>query len=99
MTKIDPIYVGTEAIQRLSAYCDSQGFKRFALIADTNTFRALGQRVESALKATGYEVTSIVLEGKEIIADEHYLTEVFVRAPLGPCTFLAVGSGTLTDIT
>jgi glycerol-1-phosphate dehydrogenase [NAD(P)+] len=99
MTKIDPIYVGTEAIQKLTTYCEDQQLNRFALIADTNTFRALGERVERALKAKGCDVTSIVLEGKEIIADEHYLTEVFVRAPLGPCTFLAVGSGTLTDIT
>src|SRR5690349_7140391 len=99
MTKIDPIYVGTEAIPKLVAYCDDQRLNRFALIADKNTYRALGERVESALKARGYAVTSIVLEGKEIIADEHYLTEVLVRAPLGPCTFLAVGSGTLTDIT
>ncbi len=99
MTKIDPIYVGEQAVPKLVGYCEGQRLNRFALIADTNTFRALGERVETALKAGGYEVHSIVLEGKEIIADEHYLTEVLVRAPLGPCTFLAVGSGTLTDIT
>src|SRR5437773_12497554 len=99
MPKIDPIYVGTEATHRLTEYCEGQRLYRFALIADTNTYRALGERVETALKAKGAEVASIVLEGKEIIADEHYLTEVFVRAPLGPCTFLPVGSGTLTDIT
>jgi glycerol-1-phosphate dehydrogenase [NAD(P)+] len=99
MTRIDPIYVGPQAVAKLVEYCEGQPLNRFALIADTNTFRALGERAERALKARGYEVTSIVLAGKEIIADEHYLTEVFVHAPLGPCTFLAVGSGTLTDIT
>jgi glycerol-1-phosphate dehydrogenase [NAD(P)+] len=98
MTKIDPIYVGPEAVAQLVQYCEAQHLNRFTLIADANTYAAQGERVEGALKAKGYELTRIVLEGKEIIADERYLVHVLVRAPLGHSTFLAVGSGTLTDI-
>src|SRR5262249_8271811 len=90
---------GPDAVEELVAFCESKGLNRFALIADTNTYRALGQRVETALKGKNYDVTSVVLAGKEIIADEHYLTKGLVRATCGECTFLAGGSGTLTDIT
>jgi glycerol-1-phosphate dehydrogenase [NAD(P)+] len=99
MTKIDPIYVGSEATQQFIQYCEAKHLKRFTLIADTNTYAALGERVGNALKAKGWELTRIVLEGPEVIADERYLVQVLVHAPLGHSTFLAVGSGTLTDIT
>jgi glycerol-1-phosphate dehydrogenase [NAD(P)+] len=99
VTSIDPIYVGADAVQQLAQYCDEKGLNRFALIADDNTYQALGERAERALKERGAEVTKIVLMGEEVIADEHYLVDALVRAPRGGCTFLAVGSGTLTDIT
>jgi glycerol-1-phosphate dehydrogenase [NAD(P)+] len=99
MTTIDPIYIGDDAINQLIAYCEREGLKQFVLIADTNTFRVLGERVESALTGAGCEVVRVVLEGDEVIADERYLIKAMVRAPLGDYTFLAVGSGTLTDIT
>src|SRR5262249_18028884 len=52
-----------------------------------------------ALTAKGKNVAKVILEGDEIITDERYLVQTLIRAPLGACTFLAVGSGTLTDIT
>lgn len=44
-------------------------------------------------------MTCVVLTGDEIIADERYLIQTLVQSPQGDCTFLAVGSGTITDIT
>jgi glycerol-1-phosphate dehydrogenase [NAD(P)+] len=38
------------------------------------------------------------LDGKEVIADEEYLTQVFFRCDARPRLYLAVGSGTITDI-
>lgn len=99
MPHIDPIYIGKDATSQLLHYIEAKGLKRFALIADTNTFKALGSHVEIALKSKGHEVTSIILEGKEIHPNEHYLVEVLIKAPLGDCTFIAVGSGTITDTT
>ncbi|MCC6614967.1 MAG: sn-glycerol-1-phosphate dehydrogenase [Anaerolineae bacterium] len=99
MSKIDPIYVGKDATGKMLEYVAAHGLKRFALVADTNTYAALGQHVEQALKAQGYEVHSVVLEGEHIHTDEHQIVQVLIRAPLGPCTFIAVGSGTITDIT
>lgn len=53
-------------------------------MADENTFPALGERVEAALKSKNYDVTSVVLEGHHIHTDEHECMQVFIRAPLGP---------------
>jgi glycerol-1-phosphate dehydrogenase [NAD(P)+] len=99
MTQIDPIYVGSEAVAQLLAYCEARQLRKFTLIADTNTYRVLGARVEAALKANSYTVTSVVLEGDEIIANERYLIQALVGSPVGESTFVAVGTGTLTDIT
>jgi glycerol-1-phosphate dehydrogenase [NAD(P)+] len=99
MTKIDPIYVGHDATQQLIAYCQQRGLKRFCMVSDENTYTALGKTVEAALKTANLDIKSLVLTGKEIIADEHYLVHVLIHAPLGECTFISVGSGTLTDIT
>ncbi len=99
MTQIDPIYIGKDATGQLLNTAAAKGLKRFAIIADTNTFKALGSHVQNALKSKGYDVSSIVLEGEEVHPNEHYLVEVLVKAPLGDCTFIAVGSGTITDTT
>jgi glycerol-1-phosphate dehydrogenase [NAD(P)+] len=94
-----PVYIGIETIPELLKYCRSQGFDKFLLVADQNTYLAFGKTVEEALKSMGYDVILARLEGKEIIADEYYLTQVFLKADRLDRIFLAVGSGTLTDIT
>ena len=99
MTMIDPVTIGPDAVTSLVAYCEAQGLRRFTLISDANTFRALGQRVEAALKQQGYDVATVVLDGKEVVADAHYILEALMASQIGATTYLAVGSGTVTDIT
>lgn len=93
------IYIGPEAIQRLLDFCKAQPPSRYTLVADSNTYAALGQQVEAALTGAGLDVTTILLRGDEIIADEKYLIQTLVQSPVGDQTYVAVGSGTLTDIT
>ncbi|HML22384.1 MAG TPA: sn-glycerol-1-phosphate dehydrogenase [Aggregatilinea sp.] len=92
------IVIGQDAIERLVQFCATLPEPRLTMVADTNTYAALGERVESALKAAGLDVLPIVLRGEEVAADEKHLVEVLVKAPPVPQTFLAVGSGTITDI-
>lgn len=99
MAMINRIYIGEHAIDYLVHYCRTRQLGHVALIADSTTYKMLGQRVEQMLQSAGHEVTAIVLPGFEIIADEHYLVKALVQAPVGPCTFIAVGAGTITDIT
>ena len=93
-----PVYIGSDAIPELIRYCRAQKFDRFTLVADENTYAALGQRLENALTQGGFAVKTIVLTGREVIPDEHYVVQVLLEAPIDGRPYLAVGSGTLTDI-
>jgi glycerol-1-phosphate dehydrogenase [NAD(P)+] len=94
-----PVYIGDRAVVEFIHYCEQRGLVEFLLVADTNTYAALGSRVEEALRARGWDVITVVLKGKEVIADENYLVRVLLGNDHRPRTFLAVGSGTITDIT
>ncbi len=93
------IQLEDDALPALAAFCRALPEQRFTLVADENTQAALGARVAAALQAAGLHTHSIVLAGPEVVADEEHLMQVFVQAPAGPQVFVAVGSGTLTDIT
>jgi len=94
-----PIIIGPDAVRHLVAFCQELPSQPITLVSDTNTYRALGERIEAALKQAGLPVISIVLEGEEVIADEKYLIQTMVQAPPVDQVFVAVGSGTITDIT
>lgn len=94
-----PVYIGEDAISRLIHYCDDNNLDQFMLVADQNTYPAQGEAVERALQEHGVDVKSVVLHGEEVIANEHYLMQVFLDADRVNRVYLAVGSGTITDIT
>lgn len=96
---INPLYIGKDATSQLLEYTSKQTLTRFAVVLDTNTYKALGQHVEQALKSKGCNVTTILLKGDHVHADEHQLVQTFIQAPREECTFISIGSGTITDIT
>jgi glycerol-1-phosphate dehydrogenase [NAD(P)+] len=95
-----PYTIGHDAIDKLVAYCKEKSLDRFFLIADDNTYGVLGQRVARELSAAGIDVKPIVLHDEHVTADEQTLIQVLLQTGDGEDRlFLAVGSGTLTDIT
>ncbi len=94
-----PVYAGSEALDELVAFCQAQGLTRFALIADANTYAALGRRAEAVLRGQGWDVRTVLLQGDDIIADSHYVMQALLGLDHTERTFLGVGSGTITDIT
>lgn len=90
---------GETALQEAVAFCQANDFHRFTLVSDTNTHAVLGKRVKELLRAQNWAVHTIVLEGQEIIADVATLNEVLAHSGSDPGVYLAVGSGTITDIT
>jgi len=98
MTEI-PIYCGVDAIGRLIRFCLENQHRRFLLVSDANTYRALGRIVEQKLGERGWDVRAIILDGGEIIADEKNVFNVLYHAEGERWLYLAVGSGTITDIT
>ncbi len=99
MKQMLPYLVAPDAVPPLLEFCQERGLRRFFLVADPTTYRVLGQRVESALHSNGIDVKTILLSGEEIITDEHYIVQALVETRGEDRPFIAVGSGTVTDIT
>ena len=91
--------IDTHAIANLIDYCHKQGIAKLVLVADQNTFGVLGRAVETRLKDQGFDLIPIVFANHEVIADAHHILEILVTADREPRTYVAVGSGTITDIT
>ena len=97
MTNIH-IHLGDNAIEHLIRYCEEQNISHFLQVADHNTYAAMGQSVETALAGRRWDVKSMVFESLDVVPDEASITQVLMQADQVERTFLAVGSGTLTDI-
>jgi len=98
MTDI-PVTIGENAVENLEQFCEAQGMTRFLLVADGNTYPVLGGKVEQALKGRGWDVRSMVFGDPVVVPDEEFIFQVLLQADQVERTYLAVGSGTLTDIT
>lgn len=94
-----PYLVVPDAIPPLLDFCRERDLRRFFLVADANTYRVLGQRAEAALRSNGIDVKTILISGEEIVTDEHYIVQALVETKGEDRSFIAVGSGTITDIT
>jgi glycerol-1-phosphate dehydrogenase [NAD(P)+] len=97
MTDI-PVYIGENAIEPLLQFCKERGLTDFMLVADGNTFPVLGEKVQAALQGAGLNVKAVVFNEPEVVPDEDFIFQVLLRADQVERTYLAVGSGTLTDI-
>jgi len=67
------------------------------LLADDNTYRAVGERVSRVLGSAGIEVRERVLEGRPH-ADRELADDVADSVPGGTRTVVSCGSGTVTDL-
>ena len=95
------IYVGQKLIEKVPHFIRRRGLgTRCVLVCDSNTYEVAGRDVEAALRADGFSVTlcRVVREGK-MVPDETAVGEVALS--LAPDTefLVAVGSGSVTDIT
>jgi len=94
-----PLFLGEEAVASLAQYCSAHDLKHFLLVADGNTYPILGQKVEATLKSRGWDVKPVVFNERVVVPDEEFIFQVLLQADEVERTYLAVGSGTLTDIT
>jgi glycerol-1-phosphate dehydrogenase [NAD(P)+] len=92
------VVIGNDAISELIQYCERHQLNRFMLIADQNTYRVLGNALEDVLREHRFDVSTVVLTGEEVVADEPHLMQVFIRDDGAKRAYLAVGAGTITDI-
>jgi glycerol-1-phosphate dehydrogenase [NAD(P)+] len=94
-----PIYVGDQAIEEFLKFCEESGYRQFYLIADENTFSVLGKRVLAAIQKKGWDVIFQILKPEHLHADDFSVMRVLATYDAQPRLFVAVGSGTITDIT
>jgi len=72
--------------------------RKLLLVADTNTHRVLGGEVARSLEERGFDLQIVVLSGPEVLADGERILSVLLACDRSERTFIAVGSGTITDI-
>jgi glycerol-1-phosphate dehydrogenase [NAD(P)+] len=96
----DPLVdIGPDTLSHLAAFVAAHGLRRLHLVADAITWSALGQQAASVLAGSGCSVRPVILPGSDVAADEGQIMQVMLAADPAPQAYLAVGSGTITDIT
>ncbi len=92
------ISISAQIFPHLLQYCQSQALTHIALVADQHTYAALGKQIAEQGKQCGLDVQCIVLSADPVQADEFHLVQILIRSDRAPRAYLAVGSGTLTDL-
>jgi glycerol-1-phosphate dehydrogenase [NAD(P)+] len=92
------VYVGSDAVAHLLRFCASRQFERYTLVADHNTYEVMGRRIAQVWSDRAWTVEVALLNGGPVIADERHVMQVLTRADHASRVYLAVGSGTITDI-
>ncbi|MCS6826597.1 MAG: sn-glycerol-1-phosphate dehydrogenase [Caldilinea sp.] len=93
------VTIDDRAMDHLVEFCQANDLHKLFMVADRNTYTAQGEAVEAALRNAGLNLKKIVFTSEEVIADAAHVLDVLVAAGREPRTYLAVGAGTLTDIT
>ncbi len=73
---------------------------KILLVADVHTYEVLGRAVEAQLKAAGARQRSHIFPDHHLVPNAHTLGTLLIEASEEPLSLLvAVGSGTLNDVT
>lgn len=96
---IDKIVIGKGVLQQIPEILRELQCKNPLLVADTNTFQAVGKRVAGLMKQTGLAFESLVYQREgDLVPDEIAIGQL--EDNLGPNTDLivAVGAGVINDL-
>ena len=95
-----PVHSGEHVFETLANDLQASQQRQALLVADENTYTACGQQVNETLSAAGLDVTQVILSGQPwVAADETNMAEVLQALNGRELALVAVGSGTVTDIT
>ena len=95
------IYIGKDLLPRIPEYIRKRGLgTNCVLVADDNTWRVAGERVEKALTEAGFTVVPCVIHREgDMLPDDLSCGEVLLSITRETEFLIAVGSGTVTDTT
>ncbi|CAN5745547.1 hypothetical protein BH10CHL1_BH10CHL1_02220 [soil metagenome] len=93
------VTIDADAITHLLEFCQINQLTKFCLVADQNTYAVLGEAVEGALRQQNFDLKKVVFTNAEVVADAHHILRLLVEMDQQERSLIAVGSGTITDIT
>lgn len=105
---IEHVAIGKGAISRLPEFLATQklaGGRTISredpilVVSDVNTWKAAGAQVVSLIADAGYTVSSYTFPYKKMHTEEKYIKELQEAMADDVCLMIAVGSGTMNDIT
>ena len=101
MTKLraDPVVIDNQAVEKLVAFCQENQLRQFMVVSDRNTEQVLGARVSAVLQSAGFDVKRTCFDETEPVADADHVFRLLLNSDGAKRTLIAVGAGTLTDIT
>lgn len=98
----EEIVVERDALQKCVLYIREKALKKTTVIADDRTFNAAGKAFCEMLGQEGIENTVCFISGNkngDVIADEASVVQALIGIPGDTDVLIAVGSGTINDIT
>lgn len=109
LANIQNIAIGKGVIGQLGAMIDKQVIKddrvfdkavdKIFVVSDINTEGVAGKDVKERLAKAGYSTTDYVFPHASMHAEDRYVEEMRARLPEDIALIIAVGSGSLNDIT
>ncbi|OAT71571.1 sn-glycerol-1-phosphate dehydrogenase [Parageobacillus thermoglucosidasius] len=99
---IETIMISDDALQQAVIYLQRKKYQTVALIVDQHTFEAAGRQLSALLQGEPIHHTTCFIqpdENGDVIADEASIVQALLEIPHDVDAILAVGSGTIHDIT
>ena len=93
------VEIGSNILPNLPLWMEEDGLKgELFIVADERTWDVAGETVYRILTEAGRNVRYHILRGTELHADYHCIGEVMLAMEPIPDVIVAVGSGTVNDI-
>ncbi|MGY4691353.1 sn-glycerol-1-phosphate dehydrogenase [Salibacterium sp. K-3] len=99
---VEHMEVEKNSLAHITGYVREKGFQKVVIIEDTNTKKAAGDKIEQLFGYANTALETVLApenEHGQVTADERTLIHIFVHIPEDTECLLAVGSGTIHDLT
>ena len=97
-TNLKIVDIDKDAVSRLPKHIEALGYKKPFLVADVNTWAAAGALAAEKLDVAGISYKKYIFNEKELIPDEKTLGSLMMAFSRDCDVIVAVGSGTLNDL-
>lgn len=94
---LQQVHIGSRALEELPRFVKTSGFRRLFLVSDPITYQAAGKQCEALLSQA--KISYQMAQLQHLGFDEATLGELLIKMPADCDLCVAVGSGTVNDIT